>query len=124
MEHGGSVGENSLLANPEAEYEELEGVDMAPTAPDTDLAALAGLLGEAKWTELVSAMDAFPVVAEVAGMATLTTDGEVNGSAGVDQVPAVVTDGEFIFSAEAVGVIGLDALKSAHEEARRVAASS
>lgn len=90
-----------------------------------DFTALRDILGEEKFEELEEAMEMHPVVVEVAEMAMHTGDGEVDGVGGPkdDQVPARLSPGEFVFSAEAVDVIGLETLEKMHEEAKRKAAS-
>lgn len=83
------------------------------------------ILGEDKYMEMMEAMSNFPVVAEVAEMALKTSDGFVEGEGGPkdDKVPARLSAGEFIFSAEAVNVIGLENLERMHEEAKNMAGS-
>lgn len=89
------------------------------------LYALEDVLGTEGYNELRMAIEAYPVVEEVANMAIQTSDGAVDGLGGPteDRVPAAVSPGEFIFSADAAAVIGLDTLEAMHEEAKRLAAS-
>jgi hypothetical protein len=114
------VGEMSLLA-PMEEYPEGE------ESPE-EFTSLIDVLGEQKFAELEQAMSEYPVVAEVAEMAILTSDGagavSGPGDEKSDSIPARLSDGEFVFSAEAVKVIGMDELERMHEEAKAIAAAS
>ena len=55
-----------------------------------------------------------------------TSDGTVGGVGGPkdDLVPARLSPGEFIFSAEAVEALGLEKLEELHEYGKQIAASS
>ena len=122
MAEGGMMEEEMLLAP--------EGMDMAMeeegelTDPDS-LLPLMDVLGEEAFAELAQAMEKYPVVTKVAEMAVKTSDGFVDGMGGPkdDQVPARLSPGEYVFTAEAVDVIGLENLEKMHEEAQRLAAS-
>jgi hypothetical protein len=114
-------GGEALLA-PEERMEEDPLVALAAEDP---FLPLMEVLGEEAYMMLLEAMSQYPVVALVAEMALKTQDGFVEGMGGPkdDQVPALLSDGEYIFSAEAVEVIGIDKLEEMHEEAKRIAAS-
>lgn len=119
------VGDMSLLvADPNA-LEEDSG------AEDSTVGYLDGLrdiLGEEDYMQLESAMTDYPVVETVARMAVASKDndgeGEVDGLGGGtdDMVPARLSPGEFIFSKEAVDVIGVGVLEQMHEQAKQEAA--
>lgn len=55
----------------------------------------------------------------------VSKDGEITGPGDgtSDSIPARLSDGEFVFSAEAVNVIGVENLEMMHEEAKAKAAS-
>ena len=120
--HGGDV--ENLLAPQEMMMGGMEDEGMVPQV-DASFAPLLEILGPEKAEELTIAIEAFPVVAEVAEMATKTSEGQVDGmGTGVsDEVPARLSAGEFVFSAEAVAAIGLEKLEALHEEAKRQASS-
>lgn len=86
---------------------------------------LAEILGEESYLTLMQAIEEYPVVEQVAEMAMQTSDGEVTGVGGPqeDLVPARVSPGEYIFSAEAVEALGLDYLEDLHEKAKAIAGS-
>lgn len=115
---GGEVDMSLLGMPPEMEMDE------EVTTPD--LTALQEILGEAKFEELEEAMEMHPVVMEVAEMAVMTGDGEVSGMGGPkdDKVPARLSAGEFVFSAEAVQALGLDKLEELHNYGKQLAAST
>jgi len=119
FEEGGEV----LLAPQEMMAPEME-AELTTQPPP--LAALMDILGPEKSAELIEAMANYPVVEDIAEMATQTSDGLVEGTGGPtgDQVPARVSEGEYIFSAEAVQIIGIDQLEALHEEAKTLAAST
>ena len=114
MAEGGDV-EESLLSPTSME----EGV----TDP---FLALQEVLGDEAYGELQSAMVDYPVVQVLAEMAVQTSDGFVEGLGGPkdDMVPARLSDGEYVFSAEAVESLGLDKLEELHEYGKQLAASS
>lgn len=87
--------------------------------------ALEEILGPEKVNELYAAMEAFPVVEEVANMAVQTSDGEVSGigTGTSDEVPARLSEGEFILPKEVVDVIGIETLEKLLEDVRNQAAS-
>lgn len=86
---------------------------------------LYDILGEEGSAQLQQAMNDYPIVQLVADMAIKTGDGLVSGEGGPkdDVVPANLSDGEFVFSAEAVDAIGLENLEKMHEAAKNSAAS-
>jgi hypothetical protein len=117
---GGEVEEASLLA-PDPGMSEIDQLTIEdPFLPIMDV------IGEENYMELLQAMGEYPVVARIAEMAMKTSDGYVEGEGGPtdDLVPARLSDGEFVFSAEAVQAIGLDTLEDLHEKGKRMAASS
>ena len=118
MADGGYMDE-SLLA-PDAGM-----MDEGLTTPEDPYLPFLDILGEEGYMELMEAMDMHPVVQQIAEMAMKTNDGYVEGEGGPkeDMVPARLSDGEFVISAEAVDVIGIETLEKMHEEAKRIAAS-
>lgn len=128
MADGGEIAEDMM---PEGEAllaptgEEMSGYDESFTT-SMEFPALADVLGDDRYMELESAMAKFPVVREVAEMATYQADGYVEGQGGPtsDDVPARLSDGEYVFSAAAVQAIGLENLERMHEEAKAVAAAT
>ena len=115
-------GEMSLLADESEMYMEPE----SELTNDEGFFALADVLGPEKFDELSLAIEQFPVVEEVAEMAIQTSDGEVRGpgTGTSDSIPARLSDGEFVFSKEAVDVIGMEVLERMHEEAKAQAAAT
>lgn len=95
------------------------------TEGEMDFTSLKDILGPEKFAELEEAMEMHPVVVEVAEMAMHTSDGEVEGMGGPkeDKVPARLSPGEFVFSAEAVEALGLETLEELHEKGKQMAAS-
>jgi len=114
-----SMDEESLLAPPPEMMEPEEDPLLAKWAP------LIEVLGEEAFMEVAALAEEFPVVGALAEMAMKTSDGAVEGMGGPeeDMVPARLSDGEFVFSAEAVEVIGIDTLENMHNEAKRMAGS-
>lgn len=106
-------GEAGFMAEEEYTEEGMEEVD--PFLP------LMDLLGEEGFAQLQEAMLMHPIVAEVAMMATKTSDGVVSGQGGPkdDQVPALLSDGEFVMTAEAVEMFGVDTFEQMNEDAAR-----
>lgn len=93
-------------------------------APDPYL-PLYDILGKDGTAQFQQAMEDYPIVQLVADMAIKTGDGLVEGEGGPkdDTVPANLSDGEYVISAEAVDVIGLENLEKMHEAAKNAAAS-
>lgn len=89
------------------------------------LAGLRDIIGDESFSELQLAIEQFPVVGLVAEMATYQGNGEVEGmgTSTSDSVPARLSEGEFVFSAEAVDAIGVETLERIHEEAKQIARS-
>lgn len=125
MAEGGEVEEEmgGFMSPPEAAME--ADMEMEMGEADPDYMALAEIFGEEGWMQIQEAMAQYPAVIDLAEMAIQTSDGYVEGEGGPkeDMVPARLSDGEFVISAEAVDVIGLDKLEKLHEEAKRIAAS-
>lgn len=126
---GGSiepVGDLSLLKPDPDPYLEEEGIYTDSTEGYLD--GLRDILGEEDYVQLESAMMDYPVVETVARMAVYGKDndgeGEVDGIGGPkdDLVPARLSPGEFVFSKEAVDIIGVGVLEQIHEEAKAQAA--
>ena len=112
----------SFMESPGSEYDE---PGLPEDSLDPAVEALIDTLGPEKFEEVLLAIQQFPVVAELAEMAVFTRDGEVTGTGGSteDMVPARLSPNEFVFSAEAVNVLGIDALEDLHEQAKRQAAA-
>jgi len=120
-------GGPALLSRP-AEMSPEQSQDQSSLAPEQSdpFTALYDVLGEELAADLQQAMEMHPSVVQVAEMAIKTTDGtgSVEGlGESTDDVPARLNAGEFIFSKEAVDVIGLETLEKIHEEAKRQAAA-
>ena len=119
-------GEMSLLMPDPEPYLEEEGV--AEDSTEGYLDGLRDILGEEDYMMLESAMADYPVVETVARMAIASKDndgeGEIDGLGGPkdDMVPARLSPGEFVFSKEAVDVIGVGTLEEMHEQAKEEAA--
>lgn len=89
------------------------------------LLPLAEILGPDKANEMYEAISVYPVVEEIATMATQTSDGIVSGvgTGTSDEVPARLSDGEFILPKEVVDYIGIDKLEALLEEVKSLGAS-
>lgn len=113
MEDGGLLTPDDIY---EEEMEEEVDIDYLP---------LKEVLSDEEWATVEALMQEYPAIVKLAEMATKTSDGYVEGEGGPkdDMVPARLSDGEFVFSAEAVNVIGEDVLENMHEEAKRMAGS-
>lgn len=109
----------SLLAPEEMMMEEEMMVEEDPFLP------LREVIGDEAYAELMAAMVDYPVVALISEMAVKTSDGQVGGlgdGSGVDDnVPARLTEGEFVFSKEAVDVLGMENLENMHQQAKSAA---
>lgn len=95
-----------------------------PTGGDP-LLPLAEILGPDKANEMYEAISVYPVVEEIATMATQTSDGIVSGigTGTSDEVPARLSDGEFILPKEVVDHIGVEKLEALLEEVKNLGAS-
>lgn len=115
----GGEAEPSLLSIPTE-----QGDEAILDAPDPYL-PLYDILGEDGTAQLQQAMVDYPIVQLIADMAIKTDDGVVTGEGGPkdDVVPANLSAGEYVISAEAVDVIGLENLEKMHEAAKNAAAS-
>lgn len=105
-----------------------DGGFMEPTmdAPqEEDFMPLLDVLGEEAFSVIENLMQEYPEVVLLAEMATKTSDGYVEGEGGPkdDMVPARLSDGEYVFSAEAVDVIGVENLEVLHEQAKAKASA-
>ena len=119
---GGDV--EQLLA-PAGMMEMEEAVPVETATGGDPLLPLAEILGPDKANEMYEAISVYPVVEEIANMATITRDGMVEG-AGTgtsDEVPARLSDGEYILTKEAVDFIGKDRLDRILEEVEALGAS-
>lgn len=122
FEDGGQVDEEMMMSE-----EMLEQSLLAQEAPPTDpYLPIMEIIGEPAYQELMQAMSEYPVVEVLADMAMHTGDGEVGGIGGPtdDQVPARLSPGEYVFSAEAVEALSLDKLEELHEYGKQLAASA
>jgi len=97
------------------------GVEEGPS----DYSALMDVLGPEQWEEVQAAMEQYPAVGVLADMATFQTDGQVDGMGGPksDEVPARLSEGEYVLPAEVVAIIGVENLDRLVEEAKQTAAS-
>jgi len=113
---GYSEGGEPLIAPIEEEYVE---------EASNPLIALMETFEPAEQEQLMQALEAFPIVEKLAYMAYKTEDGLVKGAgtSTSDEVPARVSDGEFILSKEAVDMIGLDKLEELNSMAQQRVAS-
>jgi hypothetical protein len=118
------MSEGGMMSSLLAMEEPMEDMEMEEEA--SGLESLRDVVGEEAFSQLEEAMEYFPVVRQVAEMAMHTSDGEVDGLGGPkdDKVPARLSPGEFVFSAEAVQALGLDKLEELHEYGKQLAASS
>lgn len=127
METTQGMSEGGALLSPETEYEEEEEMEMGEEVVDLNdpFAPIRDILGEDAFMQLQEAMFQYPVVARVAQMATHTADGYVEGEGTPtsDEVPARLSDGEYVFSAEAVNALGVDKLEQLHQYGKDIAAS-
>lgn len=110
---GFSEGGEALLS-PEQEVEEVGEFD-----------ALFSVFSPEEQAELAEALSNYPIVSKLAYMAYKNGDGEVSGAgtSTSDEVPARLSDGEFVLNKAAVDMIGLDKLEAINEEALRKSAS-
>jgi len=104
--------------NPNMEMDEMEDEDMG----DMDAVVDTSALSEAEEEILDNAVDAYPELeAIIPKIATteFTEDGEVEGpgTGTSDSIPALLSDGEFVFTAKAVKNIGVDKLRKMMKDA-------
>jgi hypothetical protein len=118
-------GGQALLAPYPMDFDEMSDSDIEGEGDNYDIQSLLAVLEDGEAEELIQAIEAFPVVATVARMAIKTSDGAVEGEGGPkdDLIPAKLSDGEFVFSAEAVDAIGLENLELMHNQAKQSAAT-
>lgn len=121
MADGGMMDEESLLA-PDPGMMGDEGL----TTPEDPFLPIMDVIGEEAYMQLLQAMGEYPIVARIAEMAIKSGEGYVEGEGGPtdDLVPARLSSGEYVFSAEAVAALGVDKLEELHEYGKSIAASS
>ena len=119
---GDIVEDETLMSppemNPNMEMDEMEDEDMG----DMDAVVDTSALSEAEEEILDNAVDAYPELeAIIPKIATteFTEDGEVEGpgTGTSDSIPALLSDGEFVFTAKAVKNIGVDKLRKMMKDA-------
>ena len=119
---GDIVEDETLMSppemNPNMEMDEMEDEDMG----DMDAVVDTSALSEAEEEILDNAVDAYPELEAIIPkiVATeFTEDGEVEGpgTGTSDSIPALLSDGEFVFTAKAVKNIGVDKLRKMMKDA-------
>ena len=96
-----------------------DGADNGGTGLDVIMSNVGEQLEEAEVAELQEAFSTFPVLDKVMNMMPLDWEGDVQGMGGPtsDEIPARLSDGEFVFTAKAVEQIGVDKLQKMMENA-------
>ena len=121
-QEGDIVEDETLMSppemNPNMEMDEMEDEDMGDMDGVVDTSALS----EEEERVLDDAVEAYPELeAIIPKIATteFTEDGEVEGpgTGTSDSIPALLSDGEFVFTAKAVKNIGVDKLRKMMKDA-------
>jgi len=96
-----------------------DGADIGGTGMDVIMTNVGDMLEENEVMELEEAFSTYPVLEKVVGMLPLDWEGQVEGEGGPtsDDIPARLSDGEFVFTAKAVEQIGVDKLQKMMEDA-------
>ena len=119
---GDIVEDETLMSppemNPNMEMDEMEDEDMG----DMDAVVDTSALSEEEETLLDEAVEAYPELESIIPKITateFTEDGEVEGpgTGTSDSIPALLSDGEFVFTAKAVKNIGVDKLRKMMKDA-------
>ena len=121
-QEGDIVEDETLMSppemNPNIEMDEMEDEDMGDMDGVVDTSALS----EEEERVLDDAVEAYPELEAIIPKITateFTEDGEVEGpgTGTSDSIPALLSDGEFVFTAKAVKNIGVDKLRKMMKDA-------